>query len=194
MCADIEGAPGMSSWDPPESVPPITYLPPGRVLTHGPAEYDSMRDRIVPMISDALKKTPLLGLELRAWDFMVVPMTNAITVGVAIAVRGVELTGPGKEIMQFRPFTSWQPTQQEIDTIVAATVEGLREARANQASTVNGQLSVQYPMVTVRGSVAPPAEPVVVLKPQLRCLPAAAPTPVRHYDLPLFSDWFMLNS
>jgi len=98
-----------------------------------------MRERIVPMISDALKKTPLLGLELRAWDFMVVPMTNAITVGVAIAVRGIDLTGPGKEIMQFRPFSSWQPTQAEVDTIVAATVEGLREARAAQARQANGQ-------------------------------------------------------
>lgn len=111
----------------------------GNVLSHGPPEYDSMRDRIVPMISDALKKTPLLGLELRAWDFMVIPMTNAITVGVAIAIRGIDLAGPGKEIMQFRPFPSWQPTQAEVDTIVAATVEGLREARAAQARQANGQ-------------------------------------------------------
>ncbi len=111
----------------------------GKTLGHGPPECDSMRERIVPMISDALKKTPLLGLELRAWDFMVVPMTNAITVGVAIAVRGIDLTGPGKEIMQFRPFSSWQPTQAEVDTIVAATVEGLREARAAQARQANGQ-------------------------------------------------------
>lgn len=128
MCADMEGAPGMESWGTPL-----------KGLTHGPPQYDSMRERIVPMISDALKKTPLLGLELRAWDFMVVPMTNAITVGVAIAIRGVDLTGPGKEIMQFRPFSSWQPTQGEIDMIVAATIEGLREARANQTRAMNGQ-------------------------------------------------------
>ena len=111
----------------------------GMTLGHGPAEYDSMRDRIVPMISDALKKTSLLGLELRAWDFMVVPMTNAITVGVAIAIRGVDLAGPGKEIMQFRPFTSWKPEQAEVDTIVAAIIDGLRDARANQSRTANGQ-------------------------------------------------------
>ncbi len=115
-------------------------IPEGVVLRHGPEQYDSMRERIVPMISVALKKTPLLGLELRAWDFMVIPMTNAITVGVAIAVRGIDLAGPGKEIMQFRPFSSWQPTQGEIDTIVAATVEGLREARAAQARQANGQV------------------------------------------------------
>jgi hypothetical protein len=108
-------------------------------VVHGPAGTDSMRDRVVPMIAAALKKTPLLGLELRAWDFMVVPMTNAITVGVAIAVRGIDLAGPGKEIMQFRPFPTWQPTQDEVDMIVAATVEGLREARASQARTANGQ-------------------------------------------------------
>lgn len=109
-------------------------------VVHAPGEGGwSMRDRIVPMIASALKKTPLLGLEIRAWDFMVVPMTNAITVGVAIAIRGVDLAGPGKEIMQFRPFTSWKPEQGEVDTIVAATIEGLREARANQASTMNGQ-------------------------------------------------------
>ena len=111
----------------------------GKILLHGPGQYDSMRDRVVPMIAAALKKTPLLGVELRAWDFMVVPMTNAITVGVAIAVRGVDLTGPGKEIMQFRPFTSWRPEQAEIDTIVAATIEGLRDARANAGRTMNGQ-------------------------------------------------------
>jgi len=108
-------------------------------LVHPPSCRESMRDRMVPMIAAALKKTPLLGLELRAWDLMVVPMTNAITVGVAIAIRGVDLTGPGKEIMQFRPFTSWKPEQVEVDMIVAATIEGLREARANQARTANGQ-------------------------------------------------------
>jgi hypothetical protein len=111
----------------------------GKTLGHGPPAYDSMRERIVPMISDALKKTPLLGLEIRAWDFIVVPMVNAMTVGVAIAIRGVDLTGPGREIMQFRPFPSWQPTQKEIDMIVNATVESLREARAAQARTANGQ-------------------------------------------------------
>ena len=109
-------------------------------IVHAPDEGGwSMRDRIVPMISAALKKTPLLGLELRAWDFMVIPMTNAITVGVAIAIRGIDLSGPGKEIMQFRPFSCWQPTQGEVDSIVGAIVEGLREARASQARTANGQ-------------------------------------------------------
>jgi hypothetical protein len=124
----MEGAPGMDSWAAPE----------GTVLSHDPAQCVPMRSRIVPMIESALRKTPLLGLEIRAWDFMVIPMTNAITVGVAIAIRGVDLAGPGKEIMQFRPFTSWKPEQQEVDTIVAATIEGLREARAAQARTTNG--------------------------------------------------------
>ncbi len=108
-------------------------------VVHGPTGYVSMRDSIVPMIAAALKKTPLLGLEIRGWDYVVVPMPNAITVGVAIAIRGVDLTGPGKEIMQFRPFTSWKPEQGEIDTIVGAIIDSLREARDQQARQVNGQ-------------------------------------------------------
>lgn len=111
----------------------------GIILRHGPGQYDAMRDRIVPMISDALKRTPLLGLEIRGWDYMVIPMTNAITIGIAIAIRGVDLVGPGKEIMQFRPFSSWKPEQGEIDTIVGALIDGLRDARDQQARAVNGQ-------------------------------------------------------
>lgn len=94
---------------------------------------ESMRDRIIPMISDALCRTPMLGMELIGWDMMVIPMANAqLLIGVAIAVRGFDLVGPGKEIMQFRPFTGWKPSQDEIDNIVEALVEGLREARAQQ--------------------------------------------------------------
>lgn len=108
-------------------------LPDGVTLTHGPPLYDSMRERIVPMISDALKRTPLLGLDLLGWDLMVIPMANAMLLhGVAIAVRGFDLIGPGKELMQFRPFTGWKPTQDEVDEIVTALIEGLREARAQQ--------------------------------------------------------------
>src|SRR5882762_1196317 len=74
---------------------------PAAYLTHGPPEYDSMRERIVPMISEAMKRTPLLGLDLIGWDLMIIPMANATLLqGVAIAVRGVHLTGPGKELMQ----------------------------------------------------------------------------------------------
>jgi cytochrome P450 len=103
------------------------------LLHHGPPEYDSMRDRIVPMISEALKRTPLLGLELVGWDMMVIPMANAaLLIGVAVAVRGYDLTGPGKELMQFRPFSGWKPSQDEVDEIVSALITGLRDARAQQ--------------------------------------------------------------
>lgn len=105
----------------------------GKLLSHGPPQYDSMRERIVPMISDALKRTPLLGLDLIGWDLMVIPMANATLLqGVAIAVRGYDLTGPGKEIMQFRPFSGWKPSQDEVDEIVSALITGLREVRAQQ--------------------------------------------------------------
>jgi len=105
-------------------------------LTHGPPQYDSMRERVVPMISDALKRTPMLGLDITAWDFVVVPMSNTIVVGVAIAVRGIALTGPGRELAQFRPFGSWRPEQAEVDLTVAGILMGLRETRAQQ---MNGQ-------------------------------------------------------
>ena len=94
----------------------------------------SMRDRIVPMISDSLKRTPLLGMDLIGWDMMVIPMANAqLLIGVAVAIRGLDLVGPGKELMQFRPFSTWKPSQEEIDSIVAALIEGLRDARAQQS-------------------------------------------------------------
>lgn len=108
-------------------------------LVHGPPAYDSMRDRIVPMISDALRRTPKIGLDIIGWDMIVVPMQNAMLVGVAIAIRGIDLTGPGKEIMQFRPFEGWNPSQQQVDVLVAAIMEGLGEARVAQGRTVNGQ-------------------------------------------------------
>jgi hypothetical protein len=115
--------------DLPDGMP----APSQRVLTHGPPVYDSMRERIVPMISEALKRTPLLGLDILGWDLMVIPMANAMLLhGVAIAVRGYDLVGPGREIMQFRPFTGWKPTQDEVDEIVSALITGLREARAQQ--------------------------------------------------------------
>ena len=105
----------------------------GRVLSHGPEQYDSIRDRVVPMISEALKGTMLLGLELIGWDYLVLPMANASLLhGVAIAVRGYDLVGPGKEIMQFRPFAGWKPGQDEVNEIVAGLIAGLREARAQQ--------------------------------------------------------------
>ena len=109
------------------------------ILRHGPGEYDSMRERIIPMISDALKRTPLLGLDLIGWDYVLVPMSNAIMMGIVIAVRGVDLTGPGREIMQFRPFGTWRPAQAEIDLVVSGTITALREARAQQARQVNGR-------------------------------------------------------
>lgn len=110
-------------------------FPNGRILNHGPDKYDSMRERIVPMISDAMKRTSTIGLDLIGWDLVVVPMANAMLIGVAIAVRGVDLTGPGKELMQFRAFGTWRPDQEQVDQLVAAIIEGLREARAQQART-----------------------------------------------------------
>lgn len=101
----------------------------------------SIRARVVPMISDALKRTPMMGLPLIGWDCVMVPMANAMILGVAIAVRGVDLTGPRKELMQFRPFSGWNPDQAEVDQIVGAIIAGLRDARAEQSSTVgHGQM------------------------------------------------------
>lgn len=95
----------------------------------------SMRTRLVPMIAAALTRCPLFGLEIIAWDYMCVPMPNAVLAGVAVAVRGYDLTGPGKELMQFRAFSTWCPSQEEVDKVVAASIDGLRTARAQQ---VNG--------------------------------------------------------
>jgi hypothetical protein len=93
------------------------------------------------MVADSLRRTPILGLQMIGWDCVMVPMANAMLLGVAIAVRGVDLTGPRKELMQFRPFSTWKPEQAEVDQIVGEIVAGLREARAQQASTMgNGQV------------------------------------------------------
>lgn len=102
------------------------------LLTHGPVEYDSMRERIVPMISESLKATQLLDINLVGWDLVMVPMANAMLAGIAIAIRGYDLVGPGKELMQFRPFSTWNPTRDEVDQLVAALISGLREAREQQ--------------------------------------------------------------
>lgn len=101
-----------------------------------PAEDTSMRARIIPMIADALSRTPKFGMDITAWDMVTIAMPNAIMVGVALAVRGYQLVGEGKEIMQFRAFSGWHPDQAEVDGVVKATVEALRLARAKQA---NGQ-------------------------------------------------------
>jgi hypothetical protein len=102
-----------------------------------PANTDmSMRARIVPMIAESLRRIPMLGLEIIAWDYMCVPMPNAVLAGVAVAVRGYDLAGPGKELMQFRAFSTWRPEQDEVDKVVGAIIDGLRTARSGQ---VNGQ-------------------------------------------------------
>lgn len=87
------------------------------------------------MISDALSRTPLLGMDITGWDYVAVPMATGILVGVAIGVRGYALTGPGRELMQFRPFGTWKPSQTEVDQVVAGIIEGLRESRAAQANS-----------------------------------------------------------
>lgn len=109
--------------------------------TWAPAGDESIRGRVTPMVADALRRTPLIGLQMIGWDCVMVPMANAMLLGVAIAVRGVDLTGPRKELMQFRPFSTWKPAQKEVDQIVGEIVAGLREARAQQSTTVgNGQM------------------------------------------------------
>ena len=99
--------------------------------------YGTMRERLVPMIADALSRTHKFGLDIIAWDYMCVPMPNAVLVGVGVAIRGYELTGLGKELMQFRAFSTWAPTQEEVDKVVGATIEGLRGAKTKQ--NMNGQ-------------------------------------------------------
>jgi len=101
----------------------------------------SIRGRVIPMVDHALRRSPLIGLQMIGWDCVMVPMSNAMLLGVAIAVRGVDLTGPRKELMQFRPFSTWKRDQAEVDQIVGEIVAGLREARAQQSSTVgNGKM------------------------------------------------------
>lgn len=104
--------------------------------TWTPAGDDSVRARVTPMIADALRRSPLLGLQMIGWDCVMVPMANAMILGVAIAIRGFDLTGPHKELMQFRPFSTWKPDQAEVDQIVEAIITGLREARAEQAAAL----------------------------------------------------------
>lgn len=103
----------------------------------------SMRARIVPMISAALARTPTFDLEIVGWDYVSVPIANptgvALIVGVAIGIRGYDLAGPGKELTRFLPFSTWQPGQPEIDQVVAAILDGLRETRDAQGRQVNGQ-------------------------------------------------------
>lgn len=109
--------------------------------TWAPAGDESIRGRVTPMVAGALRRTPLMGLQMIGWDCVMVPMANAMLLGVAIAVRGVDLTGPRKELMQFRPFSTWKPAQAEVDQIVGEIIDGLREARAQQSTTVgNGQM------------------------------------------------------
>jgi hypothetical protein len=107
-----------------------TWTPPGD---------GSVRARMTPMVAAAMRRTPLLGLQMIGWDCVMVPMANAMLLGVAIAVRGVDLTGPQKELMQFRPFSTWKPSQDEVDEMVDAIITSLREARAAQARAVSGQ-------------------------------------------------------
>lgn len=102
-----------------------------------PPVYDAMRERVVPMIRGALKRTSLFGLDVVGWDYVIVPMANAMITGFAIAIRGFDLSGPGKELMQFRQFPTWQPDQDTVDAIVAATVTALREIRDEQGRQLN---------------------------------------------------------
>src|SRR5580765_6375956 len=99
---------------------------------------ESIRGRVTPMISAAIHRIPMLGLQIVGWDCVMVPMANAMLLGVAIAVRGVDLAGPGKELMQFRPFSTWKPSQEEVDEMVGAIIAGLREARVNQSRAQMG--------------------------------------------------------
>lgn len=95
---------------------------------------DSIRARVTPMIGDALRRTPMLGIQMIGWDCVMVPMANAMLLGVAVAVRGIDLAGPQKELMQFRAFSTWKPDQAEVDEIVESIITGLREARAAHAA------------------------------------------------------------
>jgi hypothetical protein len=99
---------------------------------------EPIRARVTPMIADALRRTPLLGIQLIGWDCVMVPVQNAMLLGVAIAIRGVDLSGPGKELMRFAAFSTWKPGQAEVDQIVAGIVKGLGDARAQQSQQLNG--------------------------------------------------------
>lgn len=97
----------------------------------------TMRDRIVPMIAAALKRFPPYGLDITGWDFCIMPAPNGIVAGVVMAVKGVDLLGPGKELGQFVAFSTWHPQQGDVDAVVKILGQGLRDLREQQRSVLH---------------------------------------------------------
>ena len=98
-----------------------------------------LRDRMVPMITDALGRVPLLGLVITGWEFNTQITEQGPVAYVIITVRGVDLAGPMKEIGRPGFFDTWQPTQKQVDRVVWNTVEQLREFRAGLVREGNGR-------------------------------------------------------
>ena len=92
----------------------------------------SLRGKVVPMIADAMRRAPLLGLQVLGWDFVHILHQGAIVAGVVVTARGVNVAGPDKELCRFEGFSTWSIDQATVDEAVGRAVGGLREFRAQQ--------------------------------------------------------------
>lgn len=97
-----------------------------------------LRSRLLPMVEEVMAQVHWQGLQLVAWDVMTVARESALIVGIAIAVRGIDLVGPMKELVRFEPLDTWNPDQNKINRCVYTCVEGLREFRQQQERLGNG--------------------------------------------------------
>lgn len=100
------------------------------VLRKGPGA--ALRDRLIPMIASALKRYPPVGLEVTGWDFVIIPAPTGLVAGIALACKGIDLIGPGKELCQFATLPTWAPAQEQVDQIVEVLGNGLRDFREQQ--------------------------------------------------------------
>jgi hypothetical protein len=97
-----------------------------------------LRERVVPMLTSAMQRVPLLGLDVIGWDFTMVLQGQGLVAGFVCAVRGVDLTGPLKELARFEPFDTWGIDQNKADRVVNTCIEALREFRATQVRGRDG--------------------------------------------------------
>lgn len=91
-----------------------------------------LRDRLLPMVAEVMSQVHWRDLQLISWDVVVIPSNNMLVTGIVIAVRGVDLTGPMKELARFEALDTWNPDQNKINRTVFTIVEALREFRQSQ--------------------------------------------------------------
>jgi hypothetical protein len=98
-----------------------------------PKAGDPLREKTVPLIRNALAKTPLRGMEVTGWDFaLLLNPAGGIMAGVAIAVKGVDLLGPNKELCTFQPLPTWAADQAAVDETVAQLISNMYQFRESQ--------------------------------------------------------------